>query len=196
MSLAVLPDRSVLHTARDGTLRLTDAEGNTKVAARLNVYTHDEEGLQGVATDPDFAHNRFVYLYYSPRLDTPDGDAPTDGGAADFAPFKGHVNLSRFHLDDDGTLDTASEKVLLEVDNDRGQCCHVGGDIDFDSTGNLLLSTGDDTNPFESSGSTAGRLPDLPVRRPSGGPGRAAAPGRPSPPSAGLPPRPRSGCRC
>jgi glucose/arabinose dehydrogenase len=152
MSLAVLPDRSVLHTARDGTLRLTDPQGNTKVSAKLNVYTHDEEGLQGVAADPDFADNRFVYLYYSPRLDTPGGDAPTDGTAADFEQFKGHLNLSRFVLNDDGTLDTASEKVVIEVGNDRGQCCHVGGDIDFDSKGNLLLSTGDDSNPFESSG--------------------------------------------
>src|SRR4051812_48178330 len=47
MSLAVLPDRTVVHTARDGTVRVTDAAGNTKVAGRLNVYTHDEEGLQG-----------------------------------------------------------------------------------------------------------------------------------------------------
>jgi type 1 glutamine amidotransferase len=46
----------------------------------------------------------------------------------------------------------ASEKVVLEVANDRGQCCHVGGDIDFDAQGNLYLSTGDDTNPFESQG--------------------------------------------
>ena len=35
---------------------------------------------------------------------------------------------------------------------DRGICCHVGGKIDFDGEGNLYLSTGDDTNPFESSG--------------------------------------------
>ncbi|MFF1449911.1 carbohydrate-binding protein [Streptomyces sp. NPDC058274] len=152
MSLAVLPDRSVLHTARDGTIRLTDSAGNTKVAGKLDVYTHDEEGLQGVAVDPSFADNRFVYVYYSPKLSTPAGDAPTSGSAADFEPFKGHLNLSRFVLKSDGTLDTGSEKVVLEVANDRGQCCHVGGDIDFDSKGNLLLTTGDDTNPFESQG--------------------------------------------
>ena len=52
MSLAVLPDRTVVHTARDGNVRVTDAAGNTKVAGKLNVYTHDEEGLQGVAADP------------------------------------------------------------------------------------------------------------------------------------------------
>ncbi|WNI24919.1 PQQ-dependent sugar dehydrogenase [Streptomyces sp. ITFR-16] len=152
MSLAVLPDRSVVHTARDGTVRLTDASGATRTAGKLNVYTHDEEGLQGVAADPDFADNRYLYLYYSPVLDTPPGDAPTTGTEADFAPWKGHLNLSRFTLKADGTLDTASEKVVLEVPNDRGQCCHVGGDIDFDAAGNLYLTTGDDTNPFESQG--------------------------------------------
>ncbi|MFI1221084.1 MULTISPECIES: PQQ-dependent sugar dehydrogenase [unclassified Streptomyces] len=152
MSLAVLPDRSVLHTARDGTVRLTDAAGATKTAGKLDVYTHDEEGLQGVAVDPGFSTNRFVYLYYSPLLNTPPGDAPTTGSAADFEAWKGHLNLSRFVLKADGTLDTASEKVVLEVASDRGQCCHVGGDIDFDAAGNLYLTTGDDTNPFESAG--------------------------------------------
>ncbi|MFJ1599801.1 ThuA domain-containing protein [Streptomyces sp. NPDC088261] len=173
MSLAVLPDRSVVHTARDGTVRLTDAEGNTKVAGKLDTYTHDEEGLQGVAADPGFADNRFLYLYYSPKLDTPAGDAPVTGTAADFAPFKGHLNLSRFTLKADGTLDLASEKVVLEVANDRGQCCHVGGDIDFDAQGNLYLSTGDDTNPFESQGyapldERADRNPQFDAQRSSG----------------------------
>ncbi|KFK89342.1 glycosyl hydrolase [Streptomyces sp. JS01] len=152
MSLAVLPDRSVLHTARDGMVRLTDAAGSTKTAGKLDVYTHDEEGLQGIAVDPDFTANRFVYLYYSPLLNTPPGDAPTTGSAADFAAWKGHLNLSRFVLKADGTLDLGSEKVVLEVESDRGQCCHVGGDIDFDAAGNLYLTTGDDTNPFESAG--------------------------------------------
>src|SRR4051794_41503099 len=150
MSLAVLPNRSVVHTARDGTVRVTDAGGTTTVAGRLNVYSHDEEGLQGVAADPDFASNRFVYLYHSPRLSTPDGDAPTDGTQADFDRFKGELHLSRFVLRTDNTLDMASEKVVLVVANDRGQCCHVGGDIDFDAAGNLYLTTGDDTNPFQS----------------------------------------------
>ncbi|MBB4788957.1 hypothetical protein BJY27_010004 [Streptomyces rapamycinicus] len=80
MSLAVLPDRSVLHTSRDGTLRLTDAAGTTKVAATLPVYSHDEEGLQGVGVDPGFSTNRFIYLYYAPSLNTPAGDAPERRG--------------------------------------------------------------------------------------------------------------------
>ncbi|WP_326799332.1 PQQ-dependent sugar dehydrogenase [Streptomyces sp. NBC_01808] len=154
MTMAVLPDRSVLHTSRDGTVRLTDAAGTTRVAGKLAVYNHDEEGLQGVGVDPGFVQNRFVYLYYAPPLDTPAGDAPSDGSAADFAPFDGVNRLSRFVLKDDGTLDTGSEKAVLDVPASRGLCCHVGGDIDFDAQGNLYLSTGDDTNPFASDGYT------------------------------------------
>ncbi|MGC9539301.1 PQQ-dependent sugar dehydrogenase [Streptomyces sp. UG1] len=154
MSLAVLPDRSVLHTSRDGELRVTDAAGNTKLAGKLDVYTHDEEGLQGVGVDPGFAENRFIYLYYAPPLDTPAGDAPETGTAADFAPFDGVNRLSRFVLKTDGTLDTASETKILDIPASRGLCCHVGGDIDFDAAGNLYLSTGDDTNPFQSDGFT------------------------------------------
>ncbi|MET8441074.1 PQQ-dependent sugar dehydrogenase [Streptomyces sp. NPDC004981] len=165
MTLAVLPDRSVLHTSRDGTLRLTDAAGTTKVAGRLNVYTHDEEGLQGVGVDPGFTTNRFVYLYYAPQLSTPAGDAPANGSTADFAPFDGVNRLSRFVLRTDGTLDTATEKKILDVPASRGLCCHVGGDIDFDAQGNLYLSTGDDSNPFASDGYTP--IDERPTRNPA-----------------------------
>jgi glucose/arabinose dehydrogenase len=152
MTMAVLPDRSVLHTSRDGTLRITDAAGTTRVAGRLDVYSHDEEGLQGVGVDPGFTSNRHIYLYYAPKLTTPAGDAPGDGTAADFAPFDGVNRLSRFTLAADGKLDAASEKKILDVPASRGICCHVGGDIDFDAQGNLYLTTGDDTNPFASDG--------------------------------------------
>ncbi|MEU5665996.1 lectin [Streptomyces longwoodensis] len=173
MSLVVLPDRSVLHTSRDGTLRLTDEAGTTKVAGKLDVYSHDEEGLQGIGADPDFATNRFVYLYYAPKTDTPGGDAPSEGSASDFTPFDGVNRLSRFVLKTDGTLDLTSEKKILDVPASRGICCHVGGDIDFDAQGNLYLSTGDDTNPFASDGYTpiderASRNPAYDAQRSSG----------------------------
>jgi glucose/arabinose dehydrogenase len=154
MSMAVLPDTSVLHTSRDGTVRHTDPAGTTKVAARIPVYTHDEEGLQGITADPDFARNRWVYMYYSPPLNTPGGDAPMDGSAPDFERFNGHNVLSRFTVNADNTLDLGSEVHMLEVATNRGQCCHVGGDLDWDAAGNLYLSTGDDTNPFVSDGYT------------------------------------------
>ncbi|WP_433790065.1 PQQ-dependent sugar dehydrogenase [Actinoplanes sp. CA-252034] len=148
MSLAVLPDRSVLHTARNGTLRRTDAAGNTAVVGTLAVYTHDEEGLQGVGVDPGFATNRFIYLYYAPPLSTPAGDAPDTG--TDFSAWNGVNRLSRFTLTADWRL--SAERTVLDVPATRGICCHVGGDIDFDAAGNLYLSTGDDSNPFQSDG--------------------------------------------
>ncbi len=48
---------------------------------------------------------------------------------------------------------------------DRGICCHVGGNIDFDGAGNLFLSTGDDTNPFASDGYSP--IDDSPNRNPA-----------------------------
>jgi glucose/arabinose dehydrogenase len=162
MDLAVLPDRKVLHAERSGELWLHDpANGLKTLAAKLNVYQHDEEGLQSVALDPNFASNRWVYLYYSPPLNTPtdnpstptvnEGDAPEIGSAADFAPFKGYIQLSRFKWTG-STVDLGSEQKILQVPVDRGICCHVGGDIVFDKDGNLILATGDDTNPFQSDG--------------------------------------------
>ncbi|QFU89880.1 PQQ-dependent sugar dehydrogenase [Amycolatopsis sp. YIM 10] len=152
MSLAVLPDRSVLHTARNGVLRRTTADGVTSVVGTLPVYTHDEEGLQGVGVDPGFSSNRFVYLYYAPPLSTPGGDAPENG--TDFSAWNGVNRLSRFTLNADFTLNTGSQVTVLDVPTSRGMCCHVGGDIDFDAAGNLYLSTGDDSNPFASDGYT------------------------------------------
>ena len=34
------------------------------------LYQHDEEGVQGIALDPNFSNNRWVYVYYSPRQNT------------------------------------------------------------------------------------------------------------------------------
>ena len=164
MDLAVLPDGSVLHTTREGTIWLNDARtGVNSQAGTLDVYRHDEEGLQSIALQPGFDGKKknWVYLYYSPPQDTPvddpatpgvnEGDAPVTGTPADFEPFEGVIRLSRFRFEN-GQVRFGTEQQILDVPVDRGICCHVGGDIVFDSAGNLLLSTGDDTNPFESDG--------------------------------------------
>src|SRR6478609_541362 len=69
IDLAVLPDGRVLHTARTGDLRLTDPKlGVTKIVNHLDVYSNSEDGLQTVSIDPNFAQNKWVYLYYAPRV--------------------------------------------------------------------------------------------------------------------------------
>jgi len=184
MSLAVLPDGRVLHAARTGEIRLHNPRTGTNnivtdmKQAPQGLYQHDEEGVQGIAVDPDFADNRWVYVYYSPRLNTPsdvigtginEGDAPetltTDEDRQRLAQFDGYSLLSRFKFRNGNGLDFASEQEILRVPMSRGLCCHVGGKIDFDGDGNLYLSTGDDTNPFQSAGYTP--IDDRPNRNPA-----------------------------
>ncbi len=166
------PDGRIIQTARGGQLRLHDpAAGTTKVIAdfssaslptTLQVYTNSEDGLYGPAVDADFATNHWVYLYYAPQtvrirkcdgtmadVTTPNGSAPTV--AADPCvwtdTWTGYFQLSRFKFVDgeNPSLDFDSEQKILQVSNNRGACCHVAGDIDFDKHGNLWLVTGDDT---------------------------------------------------
>lgn len=175
IGLVVLPDGRVLHTTRNGRVLLHDPRtGFNQLAGSIPVYQHDEEGLQGIAIDAGFERNHWLYIYYSPVLDTPlddpstpavnEGDAPLVGSAADFARFRGVMRLSRFKLENN-QLVLASEQRILDIPVDRGVCCHVGGQIDFDESGNLYLSTGDDTDPFQSDNYTP--IDERPERNPA-----------------------------
>ncbi len=83
----MLPDGRVLHTARNGAIRLTTPDtGVTKVINTVDVYNNSEDGMQTVTLDPNFAENNWVYLYYAPRVmtapyptTTPTGSRRTPG---------------------------------------------------------------------------------------------------------------------
>jgi glucose/arabinose dehydrogenase len=156
IDMAVLPDRRVLTTARNGDIRITDPNtGVTKIINTIPVYSNSEDGLQTVSLDPGFAENKWVYLYYAPKTmtapypaTTPVGSAPNTlpAGADDsyWDQWKGYNQLSRFKWTGDA-LDLATEQVIIKVEVNRGQCCHVAGDVDWDGEGNLYLATGDNT---------------------------------------------------
>ena len=132
--LTVLPDGKVVFIQRKGAVKLYDPETESvKQIAQLDVHTKFEDGLMGLAKDPDFYRNHWIYMYYSPV-----GEESVQ-------------HLSRFLLLGDSLI-MSSEKLILTVDVQREQCCHTGGSIAFGPDGNLFLSTGDDTNPFESDG--------------------------------------------
>ena len=50
------------------------------------------------------------------------------------------------------TLDPASEQKIFTWQAQRAECCHSSGSLDFDAQGKLYISTGDNTNPFDSDG--------------------------------------------
>lgn len=132
--LAVMNDGKVLLVERKGGIKLYDPSTlETKLVGELKVHTEEEDGLMGVAIDPDFDENNWVYMYYSPA-----------------GPKAVNV-LSRFVFNED-QVEMSSEKQILEVPVQREECCHTGGSIAFDAQGNLFLSTGDNTNPFASNG--------------------------------------------
>jgi cytochrome c len=130
--LAVAPDRRVFFLERSGKLRVwLPANQTTVTAATLSVDLSGEHGLLGLALDPAFASNGFVYLYYSPS-------GPS-------------VNrLSRFTMVGN-SLDLGSHRVMLEIPSLR-HCCHEGGSLAFGPGGNLYLSTGDNTSALGSIG--------------------------------------------
>ena len=120
------------------------ADGKVNVINTFKVGTKFEDGMIGITADPDFAKNNWIYIFYS-------------------HPEKSANIVSRFVFADD-KIDPTSEKQLLEVVTQRESCCHTGGSLAFGPDGNLFISTGDNTSPFESDGlvpsdETPGRAP-------------------------------------
>lgn len=142
MELAVAEDGRVFMVERGGTVKLWKPESKKTVEiGKINVFTELEDGLLGIALDPKFSQNGWLYLNYS----------IPESGKDQFGKKCGTNRVSRFNFD--GTrIDMASEKKLLDIFTQREQCCHAGGSLTFDRQGNLYISTGDNTNPFDSDG--------------------------------------------
>jgi cytochrome c len=133
--LTVLPNLDILVTQRRGEVLLCKKGDSTvKQVLFLNAYwktkttgVNAEEGVLGIKADPNFATNKFVYIYYSP---------------ADTA-----VNrLSRFSFEKDSLI---NEQIILQLYSQREICCHTGGSVAFDKDGLLFVSTGDNSTPFD-----------------------------------------------
>ena len=154
--MAIMSSGKILFVERGGRIKQYDpVSGLISVIAELDVYTEFEDGLMGLTLDPEFDSNHWVYMYYS----NPGEEA------------KQH--LSRFEYRNN-TIDLASEVLMLEVNTQRQECCHTGGSLTWDSKGNLYLSTGDNTNPFESDG--YGPMDESPGRSPFDAQGSSANP--------------------
>ncbi len=144
MEISIAPDGSVYVLEREGRLlRVNPDTGGTFVIGELPVtalresdkkspYAREDGGL-GLTLAPDFATSQELYLYYS-------------------HPTELLNRLSRFTLKG-GLLDLSSEQKIFDVITDRRDTvCHQGGSLKFSPDGLLFLSTGDNTNPFESGG--------------------------------------------
>lgn len=128
MELAVAPDGTVYFIELDGKLKAFSPKTNqVTLVGELVVTTDQENGLIGMALDPQFSENRWIYLQYSP---------PTFSGQ----------HISRFTVQD-GKLDLQSEKLLLKYEEQRKECCHHAGSMQFGPRGELFIACGDNTHP-------------------------------------------------
>ena len=93
----------------------------------VNVNAVGERGLLGVAFDPNFAFNQFVYVYYTTAS----------------API--HNRVSRFTAMGDVAA-AGSEVVILELENLSSATNHNGGALHFGPDGTLYVAVGDNAN--------------------------------------------------
>jgi glucose/arabinose dehydrogenase len=129
-ALAFTPDGRMLITTQTGSLRVVQSGALLPTAAitfpGTALCTSSEQGLLGVAVDPAFVSNQFLYLFRTFK---------TAGGTC--------VNrVARFTLANANTVDPASEMVLVDnMPSPAGN--HNGGDVQFGRDGYLYISIGD-----------------------------------------------------
>jgi uncharacterized repeat protein (TIGR01451 family) len=180
-----LPDGSVLVAEKSGLIKrftsLTDTTPTVVADLRLKVHNFWDRGLLGLAVDPSFTTNHFIYVVYSndaaiggtpPRWGPGDGTSdpcPTPPGATtDGCVISGH--LSRLTAVGDDW--TASEQVLIE-DWCQQFPSHSMGALAFGADGMLYMSAGEgasfDNQDWGQFGGTLGTPPVTP-KNPCGDP--------------------------
>ncbi len=137
------PDGRLFVLEQTGNVELVRADGTTWTALHLNVDSQGERGVLGIAFDPAFASNHFVYLYYT----------NPNPGAAPWASGE-HNQLSRFFVDDsDPTRPVFTDEApILDWDNLSTATTHNGGAIHFGLDGMLYADAGDNMQTFSQGG--------------------------------------------
>ena len=136
MELEIAPDGRIFFNEFGGKLRIFDPRTRQTVeAGHLEVWNGQENGFLGFALDPDFATNHWIYCLHSPK------------------DFDGQ-HLTRFTMVGD-RLDKGSAVLVLAFEEQRKDCCHHAGSVEFGPGGLLHISTGDNTHPHGDSGGYA-----------------------------------------
>ena len=118
------PDGRIFFTEREGALRvIEDGVLNPEPVTVLDVGTV-EGGLLGLALDPNFEENHFLYLYYT------------------YFEFPFTYNKVVRYTENNNTL---SDEIIL-VDKIPGSIVHDGGRIKFGPDEKLYITTGDAGN--------------------------------------------------
>lgn len=152
-ALAFTPDGRILIAQQTGQLRviedgillsapvldLLDPNRDGSPADSL-ICNDTERGLLGVAVDPNFASNHYIYLYYT--FDhaniNDEGTCPRRGQN----PENPHNTVGRFVLPANNQIDVATRTTLLtNIENMSGN--HNAGDLHFGADGFLYISAGD-----------------------------------------------------
>ncbi|MEY2572127.1 MAG: hypothetical protein QOJ87_340 [Verrucomicrobiota bacterium] len=123
-AMAFAPDGRLFVCLQGGQVRVI--KNGTLLAApfvSLSVNSVGERGLLGVAFDPNFSLNQFVYLYYTTST----------------SPI--HNRISRFTANGDVAL-AGSETVLMDLEN-LSATNHNGGALHFGPDGKLYAGVGE-----------------------------------------------------
>lgn len=135
-ALAFTPDGRMLITQRNGKLRVArDGVLLTRPALNLSgrICSDGERGLLGVAVDPNFATNRYLYLYWT-------HDAHDFCGVG--GPNAPENRVTRHVLRADDRVAPASQKILVDHMLAQRQN-HNAGDLHFGYGQFLYVSVGD-----------------------------------------------------